>query len=451
MLIIEANEGWKAFLSRVLSSTYRIIVCQDEETIFKRLQKEVFGTIILDLQSIRSSKLKFLQKVKEMAPNAPIITTSEEERADLIVKIVKAGAFDFVVKPYSETKIRLAVDHAVENRSLKNELDYLRRQQDVVYNCDQIIAVSPPMQRVISMVRKLAGADSTILITGETGTGKSFISGTIHFNSPRKSKPFVKINCANIPDTLLESELFGHEKGTFTGADKMRVGRLEQADGGTVFLDEIGELNPALQAKLLRVIEEKAFERLGGNQTIHSDIRIIAATNRNIEEQVTSGVFREDLYYRINVLRLHMPPLRERRECIIPLAHHLLGRILQSFKKHISGFSPEVLKILTDYSWPGNIRELSNTIERAVLLEEQPTIQKENIFLPGLFTLSSKKPEEQPPKLLDQQEKDSILNALEKSLWIQKDAAELLGITPRALNYKIRKYDISHPRWRKNR
>jgi transcriptional regulator with GAF, ATPase, and Fis domain len=255
---------------------------------------------------------------------------------------------------------------------------------------------------------------------------------------------------------LLESELFGHEKGAFTGADKTRAGRFEQANGGTVFLDEIGEMSPALQAKLLRVLEEKSFERLGGNRTIHSDVRIIAATNRNLEEQVAHKTFREDLYYRINVIRFHLPPLRERQECIESFAYHLLEKICRSVKKQIDGFAPEVMDSFKRYSWPGNIRELSNTIERAVLLEDSRIIQKESVFLPDPLGSPDKKilgrrNEGGSSQTLDEHEKDLIIEALEQSLWIQKDAAERLGLTPRTLNYKIKRYGITHPRWRKNK
>jgi transcriptional regulator with PAS, ATPase and Fis domain len=252
----------------------------------------------------------------------------------------------------------------------------------------------------------------------------------------------------------LESELFGHEKGAFTGANKTRVGRLEQGRAGTVFLDEIGEMSPALQAKLLRVLEEKVFERVGGNRTIHSDVRIIAATNKKPEEQVAQGKFRDDLYYRINVLRVHLPPLRERKECIKPLAYFLLDKTCRNLKKRIKGFSPEVVEGFEAYSWPGNIRELANTIERAAILEESDLIQAENIILPESIkgTLRPKSVGGAPPvDSFKDQEKEMILRALEESFWVQKDAAKLLGISPRVLNYKIKGLGITHSRWRKNK
>jgi DNA-binding NtrC family response regulator len=451
VLVIEENGNWKTFLSEALSSAHQVTLYSNGRNVSKRLQHEAYDVIILDLPPSQSDGIGFLQSLIKGAPYTPVIVTSQHEKTELVVKTIKAGAFDFVAKPYSADKIKLAVEQALEKRSLKNEIDYLRRQQDVIYDWERIIAVSPSMKKVISTIKKLARADSTVLMTGETGTGKSFLSGTIHFNSPRRSKPFIKINCANIPETLLESELFGHEKGAFTSADKTRAGRFEQAHGGTVFLDEIGELNPALQVKLLRVLEEKSFERLGGNRTIHSDIRIIAATNRDLEKQVAEGTFRKDLYYRVNVLRMHLPSLRERRECIEPLAYHLLEKTCRSVKKRIDGFSPTVIDLFRRYHWPGNIRELSNTIERAALLEDSRIIQKENVSLPESPVLSGNEGKRKTMQSLDMHEKDLIIEALEENLWIQKEAAKRLCITPRALNYKIKKYGISHPRWLKNK
>jgi DNA-binding NtrC family response regulator len=348
-----------------------------------------------------------------------------------VVRSLKGGAFDFIVKPFSAERIRIAVQQALECRSLKNEIDYLRHEQDIIYDFDKIIAFSPVMKDVIKTLKKFSKTDSTILLTGETGTGKSFLSGNIHFNSHRRNKPFIKISCSNIPETLLESELFGHEKGSFTGADKLRIGRFEQARGGTLFLDEIGEISLPLQIKLLRVLEDGTFDRIGASQTIHSDVRIIAATNRNLEELIAEGKFREDLYYRINILSVRLPPLRERRQCIEPIAHMLLDRICRSSK--------------------GNIRQLANTIERAVILAEDSMIQRENISMLEPIEHEQIPKATQLPEPLEMREKELILEALQKSLWIQKDAADLLGISPRALNYKINKFGITHARWRKNK
>lgn len=453
VLIVENDQNWKSVISKALSRSHHLHFWTGQRDLSEKLHQEVFEVIILDIQPDQLARNDFLKKIKERASYTPIIVTSETGQAELVVKAIRDGAFDFVPKPYTPEKIKLTVAHALENRRMKNEIDYLRREQDIIYDWNRIVAVSPAMKSLITTIRKLAGTESTILMTGETGTGKSFLSGTIHFNSHRREKPFIKVNCANIPETLLESELFGHEKGAFTDASKTRVGRFEQANGGTVFLDEIGEMSPALQAKLLRVLEEKCFERLGGNQTIYSDIRIIAATNRNVEDMVAGGTLREDLYYRINVIRVHLPPLRERLECFDRIADFLLAKNCRNLKKHIKGFSAKALKAMRQYSWPGNIRQLSNTIERAVLLEESDIIGEENISLPQ--AIPSRAPLEKAPamptKPLKENEKELILAALEKCLWIQKDAADVLGITPRALNYKVKKLGISHHRWRKNK
>jgi transcriptional regulator with PAS, ATPase and Fis domain len=337
----------------------------------------------------------------------------------------------------------------MENRQMANELAYLRRQQDIVYNFSQVIAESDNFKAILKSLRKFALTDASILLTGDTGTGKSFLSGSIHFNSPRRDHPFVKINCANIPETLLESELFGHEKGAFTGADKQRIGRFEQANHGTIFLDEIGEIPLEIQAKLLRVLEDKCFERVGGNRTIQVDVRLIAATNRNLPEQIAAGRFREDLFYRINVLEVHLPPLKERSRCLVPLARKLLHKASASMRKRIDDFSPEALAMIQGYNWPGNIRQLANTIERAVILEDSPVITPTSLQIPELSRVTA--PLIQTAEPLETHERELILKALEENLWVQKNAARCLGISPRVLNYKINKFNITHPNWRKNK
>jgi len=453
ILFIEESRKWRAHLKKVLVPPHSLTFWPNGRDIGSLLRKEEYEIILLDVQMERTDGFGLLKQVKSVNPHTPVVVISEVEEASLIVKAIKKGAFDFIAQPVSKEKMQLCIERALETKHLKNEIDYLRYEQDVIYDFERIIAASSSMQKIIDTLKKFAKTDSTILITGETGTGKSFLSGAVHFNSRRRIKPFININCANIPETLLESELFGHEKGAFTGANKTRVGRLEQGKDGTVFLDEIGEMSPALQAKLLRVLEEKAFERVGGNKTIHSDVRIIAATNKKPEEQVAEGKFRDDLYYRINVLRVHLPALRERKECIKPLAYLLLGKTCRNLKKKIKGFSPQVVKGFEAYAWPGNIRELANTIERAAILEESHEIQAENIILPEPI-MGTFKPEPVAPAQMDSfkgQEKEMILRALEESFWVQKDAAKLLGISPRVLNYKIKSLGITHTRWRKNR
>lgn len=426
------------------------------------VDKRQFDCIFLEIDARNGQNMELLDYVHKKSPYTPIIITSQAEKADIVVKAMNRGATDFLVHPLTETRVAVAMRKAIENKEQKFEIDYHRRKQDAAYDFRDVIALSGGMIEVLKSLEKFAHTDSTILITGETGTGKSFLSGTVHFNSPRKKKPFVKINCANIPEALLESELFGHEKGAFTGADKQRVGRFEQASGGTIFLDEIGEMSIGLQTKLLRVLEEKAFERVGGNKTIYVDVRVIAATNKNLIDQIENNLFREDLYYRINVLPIRLPPLRERNLCIVPLANVLLHKYCLSTRRDIKGFTPESLSRIQSYNWPGNIRQLANTIERAVILSEGDKISEANLLLPSD---GIKKGEDQrinpittvteTPSAADlslaSQEKDLILSALEECLWVQKNAANKLGISPRALNYKIRKLGITHPHWRRNK
>jgi DNA-binding NtrC family response regulator len=429
------------------------------------LDKRQFDIIFLEIDAGTGLNMELLEYAHKKSPYTPIIITSASERADMVVQAMNMGATDFLVHPLSETRLSVAMRKAIESKEQKFEIDYHRRKQDVVYDFRDVIAYSKSMSDVLISLEKFAQTDSTILITGETGTGKSFLSGTVHFNSPRKKKPFVKINCANIPEALLESELFGHEKGAFTGADKQRVGRFEQAGGGTIFLDEIGEMSIALQTKLLRVLEEKAFERVGGNKTINVDVRVIAATNKNLTSQIEKGLFREDLYYRINVLPVRLPPLRERDLCIVPLANVLLKKYCQSTRRDIKGFQPDALASIQAYEWPGNIRQLANTIERAVILTEGSHISAEHLLLPGNQAAKERRDissdsvpaetgeEKQPYPVasLAAQEKELVLRVLEECLWVQKNAAAKLGISPRALNYKIRKLGITHPHWRRNK
>jgi len=454
ILVISKSSSEFNSIKEALFPTIQPIKWYDGKDLKSYLRQNHYDIILLHFTMERKEGIRLLRQIKGGSPHTPFLVLSEIEDASLIVEVIREGAFDFLVRPFSDEKIRLTVQKALESKHLRDEIDYLRHEQDIIYDFDRIIANSHAMTLAIEQLKKFSQADSTLLITGETGTGKSFLSGAVHFNSNRRNKPFIKINCANIPESLLESELFGHEKGAFTGANRTRVGRLEQGRDGTVFLDEIGEMSPALQAKLLRVLEEKSFERVGGNKTIYCDIRVIAATNRDPEKQVEDGKFREDLYYRINVLRLHLPPLRERYECIQPLAYFLLDKNCRSLRKKIKDFSPELLEAFKSYSWPGNIRQLANVIERAVILEESDIIRTESVVLPDSqirITQGAPRKTDRPKRSIKDQEKRAVLKALEESLWVQKDAAKLLDISPRALNYKIGKFGITHPRWRKNR
>jgi Nif-specific regulatory protein len=340
-------------------------------------------------------------------------------------------------------------------KRLKNELDYLRGTQQDIYEFDKIVGSSPALQHVLDIVKKVAKSNTTVLIRGETGTGKELIAGATHHNSLRASRNFVKVNCAALQENLLESELFGHEKGAFTGADKQRIGRFEQADGGTLFLDEIGDMSPSTQAKILRVLQEHEFERLGGTRTLRVDVRLIAATNRDLPAMVQAGQFREDLYYRLNVVSIEMPPLRERKDDIVPLAQSFIRKFAGELKKKVEGLEPDAQKLLMRYNWPGNIRELENTIERAILLAEGRAIASGDLRLGEVATAGGTREHAPVVKIpptgipLEDIERHALVEALKMSNWVQKDAAELLSISPRVMNYKIKTLGIEFPRGRR--
>ncbi|TKB07160.1 sigma-54 dependent transcriptional regulator [Desulforhopalus sp. IMCC35007] len=463
ILIFDRTGKTRPTLTSALEDRANFTSIATETEFQEEIKSKQFDLIFLDNDSINGRAVKILENMRSKDPYLPIIMTSETEKAEMIVQAMNSGASDYLVHPISPTRVNISFDKAIEIRDQRFEIAYHRRKQDVVYDFKDVVAFSPKMKAILVSLERFAKTDSTILITGDTGTGKSFLSGTVHFNSPRRKKPFVKINCANIPEDLLESELFGHEKGAFTGADKQRIGRFEQASGGTIFLDEIGEMNLSLQTKLLRVLEEKSFERVGGNKTIYSDVRIIAATNKDLVQQVADGLFREDLYYRINVLPVTLPSLKERQDCLLPLAELLLNKCCTSMHREIVGFTENSTKKIQEYDWPGNIRQLANTIERAVILEDGKYIHAENLALPVTVARSkgsansnvdADNGELQEGALdgsLAGQEKELILRVLEECLWVQKNAALKLGVSPRALNYKINKLGITHPHWRRNK
>jgi len=451
VLAYECSAENRSSIEKALASTFDITFQNDPQSFQQAMSKKQYDVIFMNILPENGRKIDLLERIHDHTPFTPIIITCDSEDTILLDKALEPGVYDVLAHPLSPATIKRTVRQALYKRQLTNELAYLRRTQDIVYSFDRIIAESENFRLIINSLRKFASTDATILITGNTGTGKSFLSGTVHYNSPRMDHPFIKINCANIPEALLESELFGHEKGSFTGADKQRIGRFEQADGGTIFLDEIGEIPMEIQSKLLRVLEEKSFERVGGNKTIKVDVRLIAATNRDLSSQILAGKFREDLYYRINVLPVHLPPLKDRPRCLAPLAQKLLEKATASMKKkHITGFSPEVLAMIQGYDWPGNIRQLANTIERAVILEDGDRIGLSSLHIPELGRTATT-PLIQVIEPLETHERELILKALTDNLWVQKNAAQCLGISPRALNYKIKKFGITHQNWRKHK
>ncbi|NLX19244.1 MAG: sigma-54-dependent Fis family transcriptional regulator [Desulfobulbus sp.] len=451
LLAYEFSPESQRNVESALGGQFELNFQHDLRSFQNEINKKIYDTIFLNFQPENESKiLGILDKIHDQSPSTPIVVVCEPEAEILLDKLTDSDLYDILNLPLSPARIKRTVRQVLQRRQQENELAYLRRTQDIVYSFDHIVAESETFRSVIKNLQKFASTDATILITGSTGTGKSFLSATVHYNSPRRKQPFIKINCVNIPETLLESELFGHEKGSFTGADKQRIGRFEQADGGTIFLDEIGEISLEIQAKLLRVLEDKSFERVGGNKTIKVDIRLIAATNKDLPTLIAQGKFREDLYYRISVLPVHLPDLKDRARCLPALAMRLLEKSTTSLNKgNITGFTPEAMAMIQGYDWPGNIRQLGNTIERAVILEEETLIGLQSIHIPELRHPSPVLT--QNTESLEMHERELILKALAENLWVQKDTARCLGISPRVLNYKIKKFGITHQNWRKNK
>jgi Nif-specific regulatory protein len=396
-----------------------------------------------------------LRTTRSIQPSAAVILMTAFGSIHTAVEAMKIGAFDFVQKPFEIEEMELKIEKAIELRHLKYQVEYLRHEQQDLYDFDRIVGASGALQQVLSIVKKVARSNSTVLIRGETGTGKELIAGAIHHNSNRSTRAFVKVNCAALQENLLESELFGHEKGAFTSADKQRIGRFEQADGGTLFLDEVGDMSPSTQAKILRVLQEHEFERLGGTRTLRVDVRIIAATNRNLTQMVQEGRFREDLFYRLNVVSVDMPPLRERKDDIGPLADFFVRRFASELKKKVDGIDSEAQKVLMRHNWPGNIRELENVVERAVLLAEGAMVGVTDLQIgehSSPASTSDRAPAVKIPPTgipLEEIERQAVVEALRMSNWVQKDAAELLGISPRVMNYKIKILAIEIPRSRR--
>ena len=421
----------------------------------ERLHDGYFDVVLSDLKMGGSDGLDVLRTTRALHPTTAVILMTAFGTVNTAVEAMKSGAFDYVQKPFEIEEMEVKIAKALEHKRLKNELDYLRGAQQDIYEFDRIVGSSPALQRVLDIVRKVAKSNTTVLIHGETGTGKELIAGAIHHNSLRNARNFVKVNCAALQENLLESELFGHERGAFTGADKQRIGRFEQADGGTLFLDEIGDMSPSTQAKILRVLQEHEFERLGGTRTLRVDVRLITATNRDLPGMVQSGHFREDLYYRLNVVSIDMPPLRERKDDIVPLATAFIRRFASELKKKMDGLEPDAAKLLMRYNWPGNIRELENTIERAILLAEGRGITAPDLRLGEVSMGGSSRDHSAVVKIppagiaLEDIERHALIEALKMSNWVQKDAAELLSISPRVMNYKIKTLGIEFPRGRR--
>ncbi len=454
-LIVDSDEKLVKRLSHYFGAQgFFIAEASDYTGALERLKTHVFDVVITDVLSDDLPFEDLLKAVRENKAKAVVIVSCERERIDDAIRAIREGATDFIQKPINLAELEIKVDKGIALKRLDHEGQVLRAERNLIYKTKNFIGKSAAIQKVLTLVDKVAQTNSCVLLLGETGTGKELIAGAIHYNSARAEEVFVRVNCATLPDTLLESELFGHEKGAFTGADKLRIGRFEQGNGGTIFLDEIAELTPRTQAKLLRVLQEHEFERLGSNRTIRVDARIIAATNKDLATEIQEGRFREDLYYRLNVVAVNIPPLREREGDIELLAAFFLKKYSYELNKRMKGIDHQAMQMLMGYRWPGNIRELENTIERAIILAETDTITAVDINLP---VKAAQKPGPQviqiPPAGLqwDEMEKGLVIQALEMSGWVQKEAAHLLGLSTRVLNYKIKSFGITHQSWKQNK
>jgi Nif-specific regulatory protein len=455
ILVADDHDALRRGLALALSAAgHEVEEASNGNAALERLHESYFDVVVSDLKMGGSDGLDVLRTTKSLHPTVSVILMTAFGTVNTAVEAMKSGAFDYVQKPFEIEEMEVKIEKALELKRLRHELDYLRNEQQGGYDFEKIVGNSPALQRVLTVVRKVAKSNSTVLIHGETGTGKELIAGAIHHNSLRAARNFVKVNCAALQENLLESELFGHEKGAFTGADRQRIGRFEQADGGTLFLDEIGDMSPSTQAKILRVLQEHEFERLGGTRTIRVDVRLIAATNRDLPAMVAGGSFREDLYYRLNVVSVQTPPLRERKEDILALAGSFLRRFGNELKKRLDGIDSEAQKLLMRYNWPGNIRELENAIERAALLAEQAVVTADDLRLGDAASGSGMSKESAvvriPPTgiALEEVERQALTEALKMANWVQKDAADLLSISPRVMNYKIKTLAIDMPKRR---
>jgi Nif-specific regulatory protein len=456
ILIADDHDALRRGLVRALTEAgHEVDEAPNGNAAIERIHESYFDIVLSDLKMGGSDGIDVLKTAKALHPTTAVILMTAFGSVSTAVEAMKIGAFDYVQKPFEIEEMEVKIEKALELKRMRHELDYLRHAQGDIYDFDRIIGSSGALQRVLGVVKKVAKSNTTVLIRGETGTGKELIAGAIHHNSLRASRNFVKVNCAALQENLLESELFGHEKGAFTGADKQRIGRFEQADGGSLFLDEVGDMSPSTQAKILRVLQEHEFERLGGTRTLRVDVRLVAASNRELSAMVTQGLFREDLYYRLNVVSIEMPPLRERKEDIGALANFFIRRFSGELKKKIDGLEPDAHKMLMRYNWPGNIRELENAIERAMLLTEGRQISVEDLRLGETATSQTARDAQTPVKLpptgipLEDIERYALIEALKMSNWVQKDAAELLSISPRVMNYKIKTLGIEFPRGRR--
>ena len=421
---------------------FEVVLMENSMRALERFRKEPFDLVLTDQRMPEMSGVELLKQCRAVNPEVAVIIMTAYGSIETAVSAMKEGATDYLTKPLNLEELLLRIERVKRSHQLVRENTELREALQERHRIEGIIGESGEMQEVLDLVRRVAPSDATVLLRGESGTGKELITKAIHYASARKNGPLVKVNCAALPETLLESELFGHEKGAFTGAFAMRKGRFEIADKGTLFLDEIGDLPAHLQAKLLRVLQEKEFERVGSNRSINSDVRIITATHGDLEQLMRDGSFREDLYYRLNVVTIILPPLRERRQDLPPLIDHFLRKFAEKNGKTIQGFSREARDALLRYDYPGNVRELENLVERAIVLTRDDVIRLGELPLTIKETRASTDDQTNLSAVVEGMERRMIVDALHAAGGVQTKAAESLGISERALRYKLRKYGL---------
>ena len=446
ILVVDDDTSHRLMLKATLTDDgYNITEAENGEVAVRKVKQEFFDLIMLDLKMPKMGGIEALNHIKEVNPSIPILIMTAYASVQTAVEALKLGAFDYLIKPLDLDEVKLTLIKTLDYHKLKTENKSLKKRLSIEFSFSKIIGNSKKMLELFEVLALAAPSDTTMLILGESGTGKELIVNAIHQNSTRVNKPFIKVNCAALSDNLLESELFGHEKGAFTGAHARRLGRFEQAHGGTLFLDEIGDMSPITQTKILRVLQEGEFERVGGEKTIKVDVRIIAATNKNLEEEVKKNNFRLDLFYRLSVVPVNVPPLRDRKEDIPLLAEYFIKKYAEKNQQHIRKISPQVIDLFMRYSWPGNIRELENVIQRAVILCKEDTLMPE--VLPAAFkNLTNIQSHNSVDSLvglsIKEVEKELILRTLKQTNHNITRTAEILGITRRGLQYKLNELGI---------
>lgn len=444
ILIIDDEESIRDSMSQVLHKEgYKVKAAVEGKEGLRLFSNETFQVVFLDLKLPGIRGMDILSRIKEASPETPVIVITGYASIESAVEAMKRGAFDYMVKPFTPEELRVITKRALDSRKILYENIYLRRELEAKIEFEMVVGKSKAMNKVLDIVRRVSPTESTILITGESGTGKELIAREIHRHSLRRDAPLVVVDCGALVETLFESELFGHVKGSFTGAHETKHGRFEVADGGTIFFDEISNIGLNIQAKLLRVIQEREVNRIGSSKPIKVDVRILAATNENLADSVRKGKFREDLFYRLSVVPVHLPPLRERKEDIPLLVEHFLHKYNKKAKKNVENVSPRAVKALTEYDWPGNIRELENTIERAIVLSKGNDIELEDLMYHGISASSGMlNPVGGKYKTLEEMEKEYIRAVLRAQFGNKTRAADLLGIDRKTLWAKIKKYKI---------